>query len=75
MTDFLQDPIYLQYMDEESEKSLIRAKAAICDEDFAEAIEKVRDAKKRFSPSEFFKKHEKEFDEIECIAMKHISTD
>ena len=65
MTKFLEDEIYLDYMNEEAERFLEKAYAALNLGDKEKAFELTTSAKKRFEPSEFHQAHKEDFERIE----------
>lgn len=71
MTDFLKDPIYLEYMDTECAKVLSKALEALRRGDTTAALKSVQEARTYFSPSAYFQKNAEEFRRIELAATNH----
>lgn len=63
MTDFLKDPIYLEYMDTECAKVLSKALEALRRGDTTAALKSVQEARTYFSPSAYFQKMLRSFAE------------
>lgn len=72
MTDFLRDPVYLEYMDGQCEKRLSLAKAALKDQKYREALDHVEEAIRCCSPSACFKEHASEFEAIRKAASASL---
>jgi len=65
MTNFLKDPIYLEYMNTECAKTLARAQEALRNNDAASVRSALDEAKMYFEPSEFYKKNLLEIQRLE----------
>ena len=70
MSDFLKNPIYLEFMNEESKEFLSKAREAVDASNYDNAIYYAGEAKIRFSPSDFYINNEHLFIEIEEKASK-----
>lgn len=65
MTKFLEDEIYLDYMNKEAERFLKEADAVLNLGDKEKALELAISARKNFEPSEFYQTHREDFERIE----------
>jgi hypothetical protein len=70
MTKFLEDEVYLAYMDERAEQVLEEANSALERGDHEKASMLVASARKMFEPSSFYQAHKEDFERIKTQSQE-----
>ena len=74
MTDFLQDPMYLDFMDKGAERALGAAKQAADEQRWQVVLDIVSEAKEAYGPSAYVAKHLEEFERLRADAEARLKS-